>query len=98
VFSDPVQALQHVQSMPANAFDVVVADYRMPVMDGFELVRRLRSTHPVIPALIVSGYLEQSFDAQVGELGLIGVWLKTDNVEQLASRLEGELRRSGHLP
>jgi hypothetical protein len=48
--------------------------------------------------LIVSGYLEQSFDAQVGELGLIGVWLKTDNVEQLASRLEGELRRSGHLP
>ena len=98
VFSDPVQALQHVQSMPANAFDVVVADYRMPVMDGFEFVRRLRTSHPSTPMLIVSGYLERSFDEQVRELGLLGVWLKSDNVEQLATHLEAALRQAGHLP
>lgn len=98
VFTDPVQALERVQSAATDAFDVVVADYRMPGMDGFEFVRRLRTSHPSTPMLIVSGYLERSFDEQVRELGLLGVWLKSDNVEQLATHLEAALRQAGHLP
>ncbi len=98
VFTEPAQALQHVQSAAPDAFDVIVADYRMPGMDGFEFVRRLRTSHPTTPMLIVSGYLERSFDEQVRELGLLGVWLKSDNVEQLATHLEAALREAGHLP
>jgi hypothetical protein len=29
---------------------------------------------------------------------LLGVWLKSDNVEQLATHLEAALRQAGHLP
>jgi CheY-like chemotaxis protein len=40
----------------SGAFDLVVTDVRMPVMDGLELVRRLRERWPGLPVLYISGY------------------------------------------
>ena len=36
--------------------DALVTDFRMPGMNGQELVERLRQTAPNLPAIIVSGY------------------------------------------
>jgi CheY-like chemotaxis protein len=38
--------------------DVLVTDHLMPGMNGAELARRLRSSRPELPVLIVSGYAE----------------------------------------
>ena len=40
----------------SGAFDLVVTDVRMPVMDGWELGRRLRERWPSLPLLFISGY------------------------------------------
>jgi CheY-like chemotaxis protein len=40
----------------SGAFDLVVTDVRMPVMDGWELARRLRDRWPNLPLLFISGY------------------------------------------
>jgi two-component system cell cycle sensor histidine kinase/response regulator CckA len=40
----------------SGAFDLVVTDVRMPVMDGWELGRRLRERWPRLPVLYISGY------------------------------------------
>jgi len=40
----------------SGAFDLVVTDVRMPVMDGWELGRRLRERWPDLPLLYISGY------------------------------------------
>ena len=40
----------------SGAFDLVVTDVRMPVMDGLELARRLRERWPGLPVLYISGY------------------------------------------
>lgn len=40
----------------SGQFDLVVTDVRMPVMDGWELGRRLRERWPGLPVLYISGY------------------------------------------
>lgn len=39
-----------------HAFDIIVTDVRMPRMDGVTLANRLRSAHPDLPVVIVTGY------------------------------------------
>jgi CheY-like chemotaxis protein len=40
----------------SSEFDLVVTDVRMPVMDGWELSRRLHERWPRLPTLYISGY------------------------------------------
>lgn len=45
-----------------SKFDLVVTDYRMPAMNGVELIRKLRELQPRLPIVLLSG--------AVGPLGL----------------------------
>lgn len=50
----PQQALREFESA---VFDIVVTDYRMPDMDGVELIAALRSVRPV-PVVLLSSMVE----------------------------------------
>ena len=39
-------------------FDLVVTDYKMPRMDGLELIALLRKKSPSLPIILISGYAE----------------------------------------
>ena len=39
-------------------FDVVVTDYRMPRMDGVELIQRIRKVNPNVRVILLSGFVE----------------------------------------
>jgi CheY-like chemotaxis protein len=42
----------------ANRFDVVVTDYRMPRMNGVELIQRVRTLDPNARVVLLSGFVE----------------------------------------
>jgi CheY-like chemotaxis protein len=42
----------------ASNFDVVVTDFRMPGMDGKELIRQIRSINPLARIILLSGFVE----------------------------------------
>ena len=42
----------------AGKFDVVVTDYRMPRMDGGELIQRIRALEPDARIILLSGFVE----------------------------------------
>jgi CheY-like chemotaxis protein len=39
-------------------FDLVVTDYKMPRMDGLELIVQLRQLQPELPIILISGFVD----------------------------------------
>jgi DNA-binding NtrC family response regulator len=37
-------------------FDLLVTDFRMEGMNGLELAKRIHTTHPEVPVIVVTGY------------------------------------------
>jgi CheY-like chemotaxis protein len=46
-------------------FDIVVTDYAMPQMNGFELAKRVREKYPKIPIILATGYSELPVDRPI---------------------------------
>jgi CheY-like chemotaxis protein len=47
-----------LKSFEAQRFDVVVTDYRMPRMNGVELIQRLRVLNPNARVVLLSGFVD----------------------------------------
>lgn len=47
-----------LEQFDANKFDLVITDYKMPRMDGLELIGRLRKRSPELPIILASGYVD----------------------------------------
>ncbi|PWT99856.1 MAG: hypothetical protein C5B51_26250 [Terriglobia bacterium] len=47
-----------LQLFAAETFDVVVTDYRMPRMNGVELIGRIRECRPEMRIILLSGFVE----------------------------------------
>lgn len=56
-------------------FDVVVSDYRMPDLNGIELLRLIHIHYPWIPVILVSGLLPVSDEPLLSDIRPVG-WLK----------------------
>ena len=67
-------------------FDLVITDFRMPKMDGLELIVRLRKQTPEIPIILISGYVDA--------LGLSEASTGADVVIQKSANEVGHLLRS----
>jgi len=54
-FTDPLLALEHLKTN-SESYGLVLADVRMPAMNGFELVKKIKSMHPTIKILLMSAF------------------------------------------
>lgn len=41
-----------------GAFDLVITDYKMPKLNGLELIKRIRAIAADVPIILISGYAE----------------------------------------
>lgn len=89
--SDGQQALD---AMENDYFDMIISDIMMPVMDGYELVRQLRSVGNNIPIMMITA--RDAFDdMRQGFLsGTDDYMVKPINVNEMVLRVEALLRRA----
>ena len=67
--------------------DVVVMDVRMPVMDGIEATRRIKSSAPGTAVVLVSAYEEEELVESGREAGADAFVLKGVSGAELAARI-----------
>lgn len=78
----------------SQAPDLIVLDVRLPELDGFEVLRRLRSTGSKAPVLMLTAR-DDEFDKVVGlELGADDYLTKPFSLRELMSRIKALLRRA----
>jgi len=68
--------------------DIVVTDIKMPVMDGLELAEAVRTSWPMIPVVIVSGYELFEYAKTALRFGVSDYLLKPVKARELAECLE----------
>ena len=73
--------------------DIIVSDVVMPGMDGPALVRAVRASHPGLPAILASGYAEESLRSDLSESGVHFI-AKPYSLKQLAAMMETVLADS----
>jgi two-component system cell cycle sensor histidine kinase/response regulator CckA len=85
--ADQADAALALVSAQKGKIDAVISDVVMPGMDGPALVRALRETRPMLPAILVSGYAEESLRRELA--GSHGAFLaKPYALRELADLLD----------
>jgi CheY-like chemotaxis protein len=51
----PEEALRHFKP---GQFELIITDYRMPGMEGTELISRIRNLDKTVPIILISGFTE----------------------------------------
>lgn len=86
----PHKGLQHLQEHPV---DLVLLDFMMPELDGFETYRRLRESHPLLPVIMLTAK-KDDFNKIIGlELGIDDYIAKPFNPRELLARIKTIMRR-----
>ncbi len=78
-------------------FDIIILDLRLPDIDGYEVVRRLRAAKVQTPVLILSGRSDPTDKVRGLTSGADDYLTKPFNKAELVARIQAIVRRSkGH--
>jgi CheY-like chemotaxis protein len=96
---DGTEAASMVRACGAEAYDVIIADIRLPDMNGYELLVRLRELRDAIPLVLMTGF---GYDpghsiVKARQAGIDLVLFKPFRVDQLLDTVEKMLARAPAL-
>jgi DNA-binding NtrC family response regulator len=94
-FNDPVIALEHFAANK-DAYVLVIADLRMPSLNGLELLKKVKTSNPKVRTILMSAY---NFDEDLiflkyMEEGIIDSSIdKPVTINRLCQRVRDELEK-----
>ena len=86
IFSKPLEALDYFNDNFKN-IDLVISDKSMPKMNGEELVKRMRSLHPTVPIIVLSGFVSNDDDNVLIQNGASKILLKPLSIRDIANEV-----------
>ncbi len=85
---------QALRLLNKDAFDCAVVDVRMPVMDGLELLRRIRKDFPNLPVILLTGHASVELGIQGMELGAFEYLMKPVELDELLDTIRRAAQES----
>lgn len=83
---DGAAALEILRRRPV---DLILSDYRMPVMDGLTFLRQAQALRPDVPRLLITAYPDPQLAARAVREAGVGLFVaKPFNVEYLVEVLK----------
>ena len=80
---DGMAALQRVRSLPADTFDAVVSDLRMPNLDGMGLLKELRNELPNLPVIFLTAHGSVDTAVEAVKVGVFDFFEKFFDCDQI---------------
>jgi two-component system, response regulator, stage 0 sporulation protein F len=71
-----------------ESFDLMVLDYKMPGMSGFEVFQQARQIHPEMAVVLVTGHGTPDIIAEADRLGFSAILLKPFTSDELRGTVE----------
>jgi DNA-binding NarL/FixJ family response regulator len=87
--SNGTEAIQLINELNP---DVLVLDMEMPVMDGVEVARRLRSDQSPVNILVLSAYDDRQYILEMLNMGAAGYLIKDEAPEVIVDAVHGVAR------
>ena len=81
-----------VEVVESQAVDIVITDVKMPNMDGFEVLRRVRSVAPEIEVIVITGVKEAENAFRALREGAFDFFNKPFKVEDLNAAIQRTVR------
>lgn len=72
-----------LDELPSLQLDVVITDIRMPQINGLELIKQLKGSHPQIRSILMSGFVEFNYAREAIRSSAVDYLLKPIDKEQL---------------
>ncbi|HEX3176985.1 MAG TPA: response regulator [Methylomirabilota bacterium] len=76
-------------------FDLVVLDYKMPGLTGFEVFAEARTLHPDLAVVLVTGHGTPDIVDEANRLGFASILLKPFTSDELRGTVEKVLAERG---
>jgi DNA-binding NtrC family response regulator len=90
-FADPFKALAHFNSASKEDYHhIVLSDIRMPAMNGYEFVRKVKESNPKVKIMLMSAFeiQEKEFHNILPDIKVDAFLQKPFSIEQLNNVVE----------
>ena len=87
--SNGLEALERVEREKPDA---VLLDISMPGLEGLEVLRRIRRTHPALPVFVVTGYTDDARLDTAIQLQASGFIVKTGDLKRAMADIGNAIR------
>ena len=77
-----------LQAVESDGPQVVVLDLKMPGLSGIEVLKRIKSLHPDLPVVLLTGYGSTEEGIKGMHLGAQDYLMKPLNIEDLIAKLQ----------
>jgi len=79
--------LEAIQRVKDKNYDVVVLDIKMPGIDGFEIMKRMKAGQPNLPIILITGHQSIEDENKKLQAGAFDCLVKPVNIDILMERI-----------